>query len=162
MMSMPATFTVELMVAFVFPPPSNVAMSEDPGAVVSFPPPEVVDQLLLLVKLPPGEPIQYFVAAKAGVAEQRSAKAKPDESNQRGVIGRGAQTERPTLGESVHPNRPVQQLALRNHSRESSRESHAEVAMRADRWHLNTTFQSSFRRTSMHNPTASESISRAM
>ncbi len=63
------------MVQLVLEPLSNVAISEDPGAVVLLAPPLVVDQLALFVKLPSAAPIQYLVAAKAdGDATSKIAK----------------------------------------------------------------------------------------
>ena len=66
MISMPATLAATVMPQFPVPPPSNVAISPEPGAVVLFEPPEVVDHFALLLKMALAPVlIQYFVAAWA-------------------------------------------------------------------------------------------------
>ena len=67
---MPAT-VVAAILQLSTSPPSKVAMSADPGAVVSLDPPEVVDQLASSVKLPSAGPIQYLVAASAVQVKER-------------------------------------------------------------------------------------------
>ena len=72
---MPATEKLEvdiIKLSFV-PPLSNVAMSDDPGAVVLLAPPEEVDQLVLSQKDPFAGPIQYFVAASAPLVESKNS-----------------------------------------------------------------------------------------
>ena len=70
-MSMPETLIAALIVQLSVSPPSNVATSDAPGAVASLDPPDVVDQLVSEVKLPPEEPIQYLVAASAVLVKER-------------------------------------------------------------------------------------------
>ena len=62
-------------VQFPTPPESKIASSPPIGAVVSFAPPEVVDQQLATLKLLPAmqpvrPPRQYFVAADAAPEEK--------------------------------------------------------------------------------------------
>ena len=67
---MPST-SIELSIEQLSVSPlSKVARSLDVGNVVSFDPPDDVDQLALSSKDPPDEPIQYLVAACACVAQQ--------------------------------------------------------------------------------------------
>jgi len=50
----------------VFAPLSKMAVSLVPGTHVQLPPPELVDQLLLVLHVPPLAPIQNRSAAQAG------------------------------------------------------------------------------------------------
>ncbi|HTE48916.1 MAG TPA: hypothetical protein VK675_03360, partial [Candidatus Paceibacterota bacterium] len=65
-----ATETVVSRAALLTPPLSKVAMSPAPGAVAPLLlPPEDSDQLALVEKEPPADPIQNLVAAWAAVGK---------------------------------------------------------------------------------------------